>query len=257
VDKNNLNRGRFFLLAVVTLSIVQLVHCSSMPTGQPGAAAEKLAAKMQEAAAYKEWQNIQAATFVFRGDDRVFWDKRRKLVEIKSKSNLVQFSELTGKSLCFDGERRILEGCEELTQAAIKKYYNHTFWINPAFHIMSPGTARELVDGTKLLVRYASGGSTPGDTYLFTLDDEGKITEMQMWVSILMIKGIRASFSDYQEVSKGIRVARHHKVGGLASVDLSDLQFFPVYPEASGTDRFQGLLELAGGPGSESINRKK
>lgn len=236
-----------------------LVQCSSLPKGQPGEAAEALAQKMLKAADYETWQQMAAVAFVFRGDDRVFWDKKRKLVEVQFGKNLVQFSEVSGKSVCFVGERRVTDDCESLTQKAVKRFYNHTFWINPAFHVMAPGTTRALVndEGEKLLVSYASGGATPGDSYLFTLDSEGKIATMRMWVSILPIKGITAKFDDYRAVEKGIRIAHHHKVGGISNVDLSELRLYSAYPEAGGSDKFQGLLETSSGPGSESLNRKK
>jgi len=251
-------------LATAALCALITINCSSLPVGQPGEAAENLAQKMLKAADYEKWQSVAAVGLTFRGDDQVFWDKKRKLVEVRFKKNLVQFSEVTGKSVCYEDERRLTDECAELTAAAVKRFYNHTFWINPAFHIMSPGAARELVADTsaegaekeKLLVRFASGGSTPGDTYLFTLDDEGKIANMRMWVSILMIKGIKAAFSDYRNI-EGVRIAHHHKVGGLASVDLSDVRLFAQYPEGGKPDRFQGLLDLGGGMGSDSLNRKK
>lgn len=250
--------NQIFRLSIPLLVLVA-VQCSSLPKGQPGEAAEALAQKMLKAADYDAWQQIAAVTFIFRGDDRVFWDKKRKLVEVTFGKNLVQFSEVTGKSVCFEKERRVMDDCESLTQKAVKRFYNHTFWINPAFHVMAPGTTRAIVtdEGEKLLVSYASGGATPGDSYLFTLDDEGKIANMRMWVSILPVKGITAKFDDYRAVEKGIRIAHHHKVGGVSNVDLSEVKLYVAYPEPGATDRFQGLLEISGGPGSESLNRKK
>ena len=245
---------RFFAAALLALVVAD---CSSLPVGQPGEAAEKLAQKMIKAADYDKWQNTAAVTFVFRGDDRVFWDKKRKLIEVQFKKNTVQFSEITGKSLCLEGERRLLDECGELTQAAVKRFYNHTFWLNPVFHIQSPGTERALVENDKLLVSFKSGGSTPGDAYLFTADEEGKVADMRMWVSILTIKGMRAVFSDYRTTETGVRIAHHHKLSGIVSVDLSEVKMFAQYPEAGVADRFQGLLDLAGGTGSESLNRKK
>lgn len=212
---------------------------------------------MLKAADYDKWQKTAAASFVFREKERVFWDKKRKLVELQFKDKTVQFSEVTGKSLCFEGERRLMDECAELTVSAVKKFYNNTYWLNPAFHIKSPGTERGLVEKEKLLVSYKSGGSTPGDAYLFTLDEEGKIAEMKMWVSILPIKGARAVFSDYQVTETGVRVAWKHKVASLANVNLSEVKMFAQYPEVGSADRFQGLLEMSGAPGSESLNRKK
>ncbi len=234
-----------------------VASCSSLPKGQPGEAAEQFTQRILAAADYEKWKATSAVTFVFRGDDRVFWDKKRKLVEIQFKKNLVQFSEVTGKSICFEGERRVTDECGELTAAAVKRFYNHTYWLNPAFHIDTPNAVRAIAEENKLLVTFKSGGATPGDSYLFTTDEEGKLSEMRMWVSTLPLKGARATFSNYQKTSTGVRVALDHKVASLANVNLTELQMFATYPEAGKVDRFQGLLELSGGPGSESLNRKK
>lgn len=245
-----------FVRLVIPLFAALALHCSSLPVGQPGAEAENLAERMLKAADYDKWQATAAVSFVFRDDEKIFWDKKRKLVEAEFKGKLVQFSEITGKSLCFEGERRLMDECPELTEKAVKRFYNNTFWLNPVFHIKAPGTERALVEKEKLLVSFKSGGSTPGDSYLFTLDNEGKVAEMAMWVSILRIKGTRAIFGDYRVTETGVRIAHHHKLYSLVSVDLSEVKMYAEYPQA-GKDRFQGLLELTGSASSESINRKK
>lgn len=248
---------RAFRLAVFFFSGSFIVACSSLPKGTPGPRAEELAQKMLAGADFEKWQATAAVSFTFRDGDKIFWDRKRKLTEVIVKKKLVQFSEVSGKSICFEGERRVTDDCAEMTQTAIKRFYNHTFWLNPAFHISSPGAERALVGDNQLLVSFKSGGSTPGDSYLFTLDEEGKVAEMRMWVSVLPIKGARAVFSNYVKSQTGVRVALNHEVASLASVNLSDLVMYAQYPEKGGADRFQGLLEMGGMPGSESINRKK
>lgn len=248
---------RAFRLAVFFFSGSFFSACSSLPKGTPGPRAEELAQKMLAGADFEKWQATAAVSFTFRGGDKIFWDRKRKLTEVVIKKRLVQFSEVSGKSICFEDERRVTDDCTEMTQTAIKRFYNHTFWLNPAFHISSPGAERALVGDQQLLVSFKSGGATPGDAYLFTLDQEGKIAEMRMWVSILPIKGAKAVFSNYVKSQTGVRVALNHDVASLASVDLSDLVMYAEYPEKGGVDRFQGLLEAGGTPGSESINRKK
>jgi hypothetical protein len=256
-------RHQKLTILLIALAVMQ---CSSLPVGQPGEAAEQLAQKMLKAANQDKWQSTAAVSFTFRGDDKVFWDKKRKLIEVADKKGAVQFSEVSGKSICFQGERRIMDECAEMTATAVKKFYNHTYWINPAFHILSPGAERALVEDNslagaeakKLLVSFKSGGSTPGDSYLFTLDDEGKIADMRMWVSLKMIpNGGKAVFSDYKTTETGVNVAMHHKLMSLVSVDLSDLNMYASYPETGKGDRFQTLLEQPGAPGGDTLNRKK
>lgn len=237
---------RSLRLVILSLGGISLSACSSLPKGIPGQRAEELAQKMLNAADYEKWQATAAVSFTFRGGDKIFWDRKRKLIEVVFKQKLVQFSEISGKSVCFEEDRRVTDDCAGMTEAAIKRFYNHTFWLNPAFHISAPGTERALVDENQLLVSFKSGGATPGDSYLFTLDEEGKIAEMRMWVSILPIKGVRAVFSNYVKSQTGVRVALNHEVASLASVNLSDLVMYSQYPEKGGVDRFQGLLDMGG-----------
>ncbi|HNE18257.1 MAG TPA: hypothetical protein PKM44_00070 [Turneriella sp.] len=248
---------RSLRLTILLFGGIFLSACSSLPKGTPGPRAEELAQKMLAGADVDKWQATAAVSFTFRGGDKIFWDRKRKLTEVIIKKKLVQFSEVSGKSVCFEEERRVTDDCADMTETAIKRFYNHTFWLNPAFHISSPGTERALVGDNQLLVSFKSGGSTPGDSYLFTLDEEGKIAEMRMWVSVLPIKGARAVFSNYTKTQTGVRVALNHDVASLASVNLSDVVMYAQYPEKGGVDRFQGLLEIGGLPASESINRKK
>lgn len=244
-------------LTVVLLGGSFFAACSSLPKGTPGPRAEQLTQKMLAAADFEKWQATAAVSFTFSGGEKIFWDRQRKLIEVVVKKKLVQFSEISGKSICFEDERRVNDDCAEMTETAVKRFYNHTFWLNPAFHINAPGAQRALVGENQLLVSFKSGGSTPGDSYLFTLDEEGKIAEMRMWVSVIPLKGARAVFSNYVKSQTGVRVALDHKVASLLSVTLSDVIMYAPYPVPGGTDRFQGLLETGGMPGSESINRKK
>ncbi|MCX7633668.1 MAG: hypothetical protein N2Z22_10090 [Turneriella sp.] len=222
----------------------------------PGPEAEKLAQKMLTAAGYSHWLKTAAASFTFRGEDKIFWDRKRRLVEVVFKGRLVQFSELSGKSVCFEGERRELDACAEWTAQAVKRFYNHTFWLNPALHIMSPGAERLFVSPNQLLVTFTFGGSTPGDSYLFVTDNDGRIKEMQMWVSILPIKGVRATFANYITTQTGVTLALDHEVASLASVRLSDVVMYPEYPPHGVPDRFTALLEIPISPAGDSLNRK-
>ncbi|MEO1030455.1 MAG: hypothetical protein AAFX55_03570 [Bacteroidota bacterium] len=60
-----------------------------------------------------------------------------------------------------------------------KAYFNNdSFWLVAPYKVFDPGTERRLVtteDGKDaLLVTYTSGGTTPGDSYLWHFDNSGK-----------------------------------------------------------------------------------
>ena len=101
----------------------------------------------------------------------------------------------------------------ELVKKAYKLFINHTFWFNPAFHIFSDTVEKGITENGELTVVFSSGGVTPGDKYLFSLDEEGKIKSMRMWVSIVPFKGLNADFEDYVETDSGLIISTNHSIG--------------------------------------------
>ncbi len=224
-----------------------MYSCAQVPRGNPGTAAEELTQQMLKAAAYEKWQKETAAvSFSFRGKHDIFWDKSRNLVEVKWSGwfddYFVQFNKKTFASIVKVDGKVITDPKErkELTEKAYSHFINDTFWLNPAFHILSPGTKRSVVENKKLLVTYSSGGVTPGDSYLYEVDEGYRIKNMKMWVSIIPFKGVTASFSDYKTTETGLPIAVSHSLM-IFSIDLKDLKTYAAYPQNE--DRFAQLLK--------------
>ncbi len=232
----------------MTVAMITL-QCASVPTGEPGPLAEELAQHMLQATGYDNWiKNTAAVSFTFRNGDKIFWDKKRNLVEVVYTSwgdeIKVQFSQLTYKALITeDGKTVTGKKFSEYLETANSRFINHTFWLNPLFHIHSPGTIRELVDGKSLLVRFSSGGVTPGDSYLFIPDEKYLVKEMKLWVKIVPFKGSTARFEDYITTETGVRIATSHPYL-ILNVRLENIKMYPTYPESPDGDRFQALLSL-------------
>ena len=239
---------------IVTLGLLLSLGAqgADIPAGQPGEAAEALAQKIQEKNGLLEFQTTGALSFTFMGKDEIFWDRGRNLVEVSWKGMVnhykVQFStENHSHALVFKNEKFLSSSHKELKKLvteAYGKFVNDTFWLNPAFHFYSQGTHRELVQGNQLKVFYESGGVTPGDTYVYTVDDEGLITYINMWVSIIPIKGIGVIVSDHVTTKLGFTVAQSNQFDftGFPNVRLSNLDTYYEYPVNE--DRFSRLVEI-------------
>ena len=65
------------------------------------------------------------------------------------------------------------------------------------------------------MVSYDSGGVTPGDSYLWILDDTGLPTAYKMWVKIIPIGGINASWDNWMITESGAYLPTSHKLGPL------------------------------------------
>ena len=106
---------------------------------------------------------------------------------------------------------------EELIDKGVKYFNNDSFWLVAPYKVFDKGTERRLVtlenNKKALLVTYTSGGSTPGDSYLWHLDKDGKPTNFQMWVDILPIDGLTATWNNWITTDSGAQLPNFHKLG--------------------------------------------
>ena len=68
-----------------------------------------------------------------------------------------------------------------------------------------------------MLVSYSTGGVTPGDSYLWTLDESGLPTGYKMWTKILPVKGVYASWEDWIELPTGAKISTGHDMKVMKS----------------------------------------
>lgn len=233
------------------IGICFLLACASIPEGEEGQKAEELAQKMLEAAKVRLWnEDAAAVTFRFREKHEYFWDKKRDLIEYKDEDILVLFNRRTFAYKAFSGDAYTdaLTGAEasEAFETAYSNFTNDVFWLQPMYHISSPGTKWYYLEDGSLRVTFTSGGVTPGDTYVFVPGEDYRLKEMKMWVSILPFKGVGADFSDYKPTEAGIPVARNRDLG-ILSIPVDQIEIYSETPASSvpGTDqdRFQRLSE--------------
>jgi len=71
------------------------------------------------------------------------------------------------------------------------------------YKIFDPGTERRIVNYKNkeaLLITYTrSGGTTPGDSYLWILNEKFLPTSYKMWTRIIPIGGVSATWSDWKK----------------------------------------------------------
>ena len=108
---------------------------------------------------------------------------------------------------------------KELLQTAFDYFNNDSFWLVAPFKVFDKGTKREIVtleNGKEaLLVSYTIGGSTPGDSYLWVLQPNGIPKSYKMWVSIIPVGGIKASWENWKMMKSGILLSTEHKLGPI------------------------------------------
>ena len=217
----------------------------SAPSGKKGEEAELLADKMLAAIGKDRWDAIPYIQWTFKDARHYVWDKQDDLADIKwddyvVKMNLDDQSGIVSKA----GEQIEGEKKQEMLEKAWGFWCNDSFWLNAPAKIRDGGTTRSVVkmdDGTDgLLVEYSSGGVTPGDAYLWALDETGLPVYYKMWVSIIPVGGMKATWTDWKDVM-GAKISTLHDLGSF-SIPIGNLKAGETLAEMGlGDDFFDGV----------------
>ena len=192
------------------------------PTGQEGPEAEALAMKMVTAMNKDAWDTTYIIQWTFKGIHTFQWDKKRNYVKVTwdDKEVLLDINSKKGK-VFIDGQ----ESEDELLVWKAWEYFaNDSFWLAAHYKIFDPGTSRAIVDtdeGTALLVHYSSGGVTPGDSYLWYLDEDGQPYKWQMWVQMIPVGGLSFTWQDWKRMPSGIMIPQNHR--GVIEIPITNL----------------------------------
>ncbi len=203
-----------------------------IPNGIEGPQADSLAIKMMDALNYNAYKNTDHLEWTFKKRHHYKWKKSENSCTVYWKEFKVDLDLLDySKSKAFvhsfevDGEQ-----ADNLTKKAVNYFNNDSFWLVAPFKVFDEGTERRLVTldsgEQSLLVTYTSGGSTPGDSYLWILDKDYKPKSFKMWVSIIPIKGLEASWENWITTKSGALLASYHKLLFLG-IDIKDIKGTP------------------------------
>lgn len=231
------------ILAIIGFALYKL-YDEPLPQGVEGPQAEQLTDKMLAAVNAQAWDSTTAVKWSFYRGHNFLWDKKRNLVEVKWENMrvLLNTTDQTGKAY---QEGTLLSGEEEseALQTAWKYFTNDSFWLAAPYKVRDPGTKRSIVKtahGEALLVQYTSGGVTPGDSYLWLLNDEGLPLAWKLWVKIVPLGGMEFSWENWQTYATGARIASFHH--GVVNVEISDIELaMSVVELNNGQDPFEEM----------------
>ena len=202
------------VFAIILICIAFMLH-EDRPVGTPGPAADALARQMERAVDRDAWETTRAIQWVFAGGHDYVWDRERDYVRLKwrNKVVLLRTANKTGRAWKNDkevhGEQRDI-----MLKRAWALWINDSFWLNPVTKFFDPGVERSLVqmkDGRQgLLITYTSGGVTPGDAYLWLMDEAGLPNEWRMWVNIFPVGSIANSWEGWVTLSTGAKISKTH-----------------------------------------------
>jgi hypothetical protein len=202
---------------IACLTVGYFALNEKMPTGEKGEKAEALAQKMLQAVNKTAWDSTQIISWTHKSTHHYLWDKKRNLAQVQWDTYKVLLNANNISGIVSQNEQIIKDPTEanKILQKTYKMFINDAFWLNPIVKIYDNGVERKLVKRNNgeeaLLVTYASGGVTPGDSYLWLSDTNGVPTAWKIWAKILPIGGVEFSWSDWQTLGTGAKVATMHQ----------------------------------------------
>lgn len=218
----------FTLPSMLFFGFVYFKYNEDLPVGKSGPAAEALAQNMLEALDFEAYKNTNYLEWTFKnrhhfkwqkdeGTCIVYWKEYKVDLDLKDPSE----SKAYVHNFKVDGEQ-----ADEIIENATNYFNNDSFWLVAPYKVFDSGVERSIVktDSGKdaLLVTYTSGGTTPGDSYLWFLDTNNKPTKFKMWVDILPIGGLEASWTDWTTTESGAQLPTFHELLFLG-IKLEDI----------------------------------
>ncbi|NAY90863.1 hypothetical protein GTQ34_02935 [Muricauda sp. JGD-17] len=220
--------GFFLLIGIIGGG---LAH-EPLPLGNPGSGADALAHKMLDALDHEKYEDTRILQWSYRGGANSYkWDRKQGLCLVKWDDNeiVLNLANPTKSDVKVDGVPTSQKEKEELIQKAVKMFNNDSFWLVAPYKVFDKGTQRAVVkmeNGSQgLLVTYNSGGSTPGDSYLWLLKEDGLPYAFKMWVKIIPIGGLEASWDDWLVTESGAYLPKTHQFGPL-SLSMGNVKGF-------------------------------
>jgi hypothetical protein len=214
--------GVTLLLLVAAGTIFYFSKNEPLPQGDQGKKADALAMKMLNALNYEAYKNTETIAWNFRNEHFYKWNKQQNIVAVSWDNNKVILHPNEPKNTeVFINNKKVKN--TDILKKATEFYNNDSFWLIAPYKLFDPGTERRIVnynDKEALLITYTSGGSTPGDSYLWILDKNYVPTSFKMWTNIIPIGGLSATWSDWKNTESGIKLPTKHTLS-LLDLEIS------------------------------------
>ena len=208
----------FTLPSLLLFGFMYLKYNEALPTGQQGTKADQLATTMLQVLNEEAYLNTDYLEWTFKGTHHYKWYKSDKTCEVHwDDFTVILDFENSSNSKVFVAKQKY-NGIEkqDYIDKATNYFNNDSFWLVAPYKVFDAGVERRFVktetDKNALLVTFTSGGSTPGDSYLWHFDDTGKPMSYQMWTDLLPIDGIEATWKDWTTTESGAQLPTFHKL---------------------------------------------
>ncbi|MEH6537314.1 MAG: hypothetical protein V7719_13030 [Psychroserpens sp.] len=224
----------FTLPTLLFFAFMYIKYDEDLPIGEQGQAADQLATQMLDVLNHDAYKTTDYIEFTFKKRHHFKWFKAGNTCEVYWKNIKVELDLVNHNNshVYISEEKYIGNETIDYIKKAVDLFNNDTFWLVAPYKVFDPGVERRLIktedNKDALLVTYTNGGSTPGDSYLWHFDDKGKPKSYQMWVDILPIDGLEASWSDWSTTDTGAQLPSFHKLLFMG-LEIDDVKTGPVF----------------------------
>lgn len=227
--KKLLKRALIFLGVFIFICLAAIFFISDQsPKIIPTISADELANKMLEALNKKAFDTLKYVQWTSISKNHFKWHKPTNKAII-SWDNIDVYIDLTQvKGNVYIDKIKLPESeTKKHIDKAWSSWCNDSFWMFAQYKLFDPGTSRSLVpvDPGKygLLISYDSGGVTPGDKYLWILNNKYIPEGYKMWVKIIPVGGVFATWENWTNLHNGAMVAPHHEMK-LMKFEYTDIK---------------------------------
>jgi hypothetical protein len=206
------------VLLIILFAFAYFKYNEPLPEGVSGTEADALATKMLKAVNHEAYKNTRYLSWTFPGGHHYTWDKDQHQVEVSWSDVDVNLNLKQPSTSIVKVNDQIIssEKTSSYIEKALSYFHNDSFWLIAPHKVFDQGVTRSIVtlenNEKALLVAYTSGGTTPGDSYLWLLDENGLPKGYKMWVSIIPIGGLYATWEDWKMTDSGISLPNSHTI---------------------------------------------
>ncbi len=217
------------LALTIIISTTYILLNKELPDGVSGIEADNFAKKILQTIEHQKYLDTQYIQWSFRNKHHYKWNKKAQSATVRWDDYLVtlDLKAPLSNSIVQQPSPLSPEERNKLINKALSFFNNDSFWIVAPHKLFDHGTSRKLVtlknQKKALLITYNTGGTTPGDAYLWHVDDNYRPTRYQMWVSIIPIGGLEASWDSWKQTESGTFLSQKHQLLGL-EIPISNLR---------------------------------
>lgn len=204
------------------ISVFFIVNDEPLPQGIQGKEADRLAHNMMKALNKRAFDNTEILEWTFRGKHQYKWKKQEGIVEVSWDNSTV--------ILNLNDPSKSIAKNPKMIKKAVDYFNNDSFWLVAPYKVFDEGTERRIVkhEGKDaLLITYTSGGSTPGDSYLWILDSTYVPTSFKMWTQLIPVGGISATWNQLKNSESGIKLPIKHRIPLIGfNIDMGEAKAY-------------------------------